>query len=96
MKGIDGLKQRADDIVTRAHADQVPTTTSTGERVWLKVGGSGLSFLRNLTKAMRDNTIPGDLRQQCELWARAEVDGSDFGEIARMNRTQARRAMGEE
>ena len=96
MKGIEDIRKRAEQIEAGAHVGRIPTTTPTGERVWLKVGGSGLSFLRNLTKAMRDNDIPGELRQQCELWAKAEVDAPEFSEIARMCRMQARRAMGEE
>ena len=96
MKGIEDIRKRAEQIEAGAHVGRIPTTTPTGERVWLKVGGSGLSFLRNLTKGMRDHVISGDLRQQCELWAKAEVDGPEFSEIARMNRTQARRAIGGE
>lgn len=90
------LRKRLVELEARTHKNMIQTTTSTGERVWLKVGGSGLSFLRLLTKSMRDRVIPGDLLQQCELWAKAEVDGPEFSEIARMCRMQARRAVGEE
>jgi hypothetical protein len=75
------------------HAGRIPTTSMDGQRAWIEGRGSGICFLRNLTKGMRDNDIPGELRVQCELWARAEVDGSNFGEIARMCRDQSRRAM---
>ena len=90
------LRKRLEDLEAQTHRGRIPTTAQDGQRVWLKVGGSGLSFLRLLTKGMRDHAISGDLRHQCELWSRAEVDDPGFSEIARMNRTQARRAMGEE
>jgi hypothetical protein len=90
------LRKRLEDLEAQNHRGRIPTTVQDGQRVWLKVGGSGLSFLRLLTKALRDNDVPSELRQQCDLWSRAEVDDPGFSEIARMNRTQARRAMGEE
>lgn len=90
---IDHLMARLLELEDNAHAGRIHTTSADGQRAWIEGGGCGLSFLRNLTKGMRDNEIPGDLRQLCDLWSRAEVDGPKFGEIARMCRDQARRAM---
>jgi hypothetical protein len=90
---ISSLRTRLADLEAQTHRRRVPTTTLAGQRVWIEGGGCGLRFLRNLTKAMRDNDILGELRVQCELWARAEVDGPNFGEIARLNRAQARCAL---
>ena len=100
MSKIDKLASRIGDLEAEVHAGWIPSTTKTGERAWIRRRCSGLGFLRELTKWMRDNeypapdTLPKDLREQVDLWSRAEVDGSDFGEIARMNRTQARRVLG--
>ena len=97
---IDKLASRIGDLEVKVHAGWVPSITKTGERAWIRGRGSGLQFLRELTKWMRDNeypapdTLPEDLREQVDLWSRAEVDGSNFGELARMNRTQARRVLG--
>jgi hypothetical protein len=95
MKGIEDIRRRACEIEARVHVGWVPSTTETGERAWIQGRGGGLQFLRELTEWMRDNEcpasddLPGDLREQVYLWSRAEVDGSNFGELARMNRTQA-------
>ena len=100
MKGIEDIRRRACEIEARVHVGWVPSTTKTGERAWIRRRCSGLGFLRELTKWMRDNEypapddLPEDLREQVDLWSRAEVDGSDFGEIPRMNRTQGRRVLG--
>ena len=100
MKGIEDIRRRACEIEAKVHAGWIPSTTKTGEPAWIRGRGSGLQFLRELTEWMRDNEypapgdLPEDLREQVDLWSRAEVDGSDFGEIARMNRTQARRVLG--
>jgi hypothetical protein len=99
MSRIDSLRARLLVLEDNVHAGRIPTTSADGQRAWIDGGGSGLSFLRFLTLAMRDggtaDCLQGDddLRAQCELWARAEVDGSDFGEIARMCRAQARCAL---
>jgi len=99
MKGIKDIRRRACEIEARVHVGRIPSTTKSGERAWISGRGSGLQFLRELTEWMRDNeypasdTLPEDLREQVDLWSRAEVDGSNFGELARMNRIQARRAL---
>jgi hypothetical protein len=93
MSRIDSLRARLLELEYNFKAGRIPTFTPDGQRAWIVVHGSGLSFLRILTKGMRDHDIPSELRVQCELWARTEVDGPNFSEIARMFRDQARCAM---
>jgi hypothetical protein len=87
MSKVDSLRVRLLELEDNVHAGSIPTTSADGQRAWIEGGGCGLSFLCNLTKGMRDHD---ELRVQCELWARAEVDGSNFGEIGRMNRQVSR------
>jgi hypothetical protein len=101
MRGLESLASRLGDLEAEAHVGWVPSSTPDGERAWIKGRGSGLQFLRELTRWMRDNqypaaleALPDDLREQVDLWSRAEVDGPEFGEIARMDRTQARHVLG--
>jgi hypothetical protein len=97
MSKVDKLTARLGDLEAEVHQGWVPSSTPDGERAWIKGRGSGIRFLRELTLWMRDHAqdeLPDDLREQVDLWSRAEVDGSGFGEIARMNRTQSRRFLG--
>ena len=87
------LQKRLTDLEAQIHIGRIPTTDHNGERLWIKADGSGLRFLRNLTKSMRDNAISNEIRQQAALWARAEVDGPEFSEIFRMIRDQAKTAL---
>jgi hypothetical protein len=86
MSKVDSLRVRLLELEDNVQAGSIPTTSADGQRAWIDGGGCGLSFLRNLAKGMRDQDIPSELRVQCELWARGEVDGPNFGEIGRMNR----------
>ena len=101
MRGLESLASRLGDLEAEVHVGWIPSTTLDGERAWIKGRGSGIEFLRQLTLWMRDHSypaaleaLPDDLREQVDLWSRAEVDGPNFGEIARMDRTQARNVLG--
>jgi hypothetical protein len=77
------LLTRLADLEAQVHRGRIPTTTQDGQRTWIVGGGSGLRFLRLLTKCMRDGAIPGELLQQCDLWSReaeaAQAKAREFG-----------------
>jgi hypothetical protein len=74
-----------------ALAGWIPSADANGNRAWIKGCGSGLRFLRQITKWQRyGGGLPEDIQEQTNLWAKAEVDGANFGEIARMNRLVSR------
>lgn len=95
MKGIEAIRKQLSEIATGANAGAIPTTDANGNRTWIRGHGSGLRFLREITKWQRDGgKLSADLYGQVQLWSQAEVDGSNFGEISRMNRTAARKVLG--
>ncbi len=95
MKHLESLRQRMDVLATEAHKGWIPSTDTTGNRAWIKGRGCGILFMREILKWRRDGgELAGDLLEQTQLWARAEVDGEDFGDIARANRVEARKVLG--
>jgi hypothetical protein len=79
----------------------IPTTDSTGKRCWIPGGSSGLNFCRKCLVLQRDHgelvpleAIDSDLRQQIELWSRAEVRHDINGAIFVWNRQISRQILG--
>jgi hypothetical protein len=94
------LNRRLNDLESTAYAGWIPSTDINGNRAWIKGHGSGIKFYRDLLEAGHGRHYPTldelgeDLRQLVDLWSRAEVDGDNFGGIARANRELARRILG--
>jgi hypothetical protein len=95
MNRIDSLRIRLQDLEDKSRQGWIPTTAPDRTRTWIMKSGSGLEFIRKITIAMRDsNPLSEDQQEQCDLWSRAEIDGYNFGEIARMCRSLARHVLG--
>jgi hypothetical protein len=95
MKGIENIRKRLGEIEGVANAGSIPSTDANGNRTWIRGRGCGILFMREILRWRRDGgELAGDLLEQTQLWARAEVDGDIFGGIARANRQEARRILG--
>ena len=92
---LSSLERRLEDIEEAAYAGWIPSIDANGMRVWIKDRGCGIKFLREITRWQHDGSeLSQDLQKQVNLWARAEVDGANFGEISRMNRQVSRDVLG--
>jgi hypothetical protein len=89
------LERRLEDLEGAAYAGWIPSTDANGNRAWIRGHGCGIKFLREITEWQHNGGgLPEDLHNQVNLWARAEADGTNFGEIARMNRQISRGILG--
>jgi hypothetical protein len=97
---LDSLLRRIDELEVTENAGAIPTTDNAGNKTWIRDRGCGIKFMREILAASHDSgyptlaELPEDLQEQVDLWSRAEVDGSDFGAIARSNRELARHILG--
>ncbi len=92
---FSSLERRLKDLEEAAYAGWIPSIDANGNRAWIRGHGCGIKFLREITKWQCNcGKLPEDLQEQANLWAMAEVDGTNFGEIARMNRQVSRDILG--
>ncbi len=100
MKDLADLERRLKGLKSRLGEDGILTTDENGERTWIRGQGCGIRFMFELLKFGHDHKgssfsdMPKDMQEQIKLWSRAEVDGDDFGALARSNREAAREILG--
>jgi hypothetical protein len=96
MSRLESLRRRIDELEASENAGSIPTTDKSGKRAWIRGRGCGIKFMREMLELSHDGSYPSqaelseDLKEQLDLWSRAEVDGQEFGAIARSNRELAR------
>lgn len=92
---LSSLERRIEELEEAAYAGWIPSTDANGNRTWITGCGCGIKFLREITNWQRDGgELSEVLQEQVNLWAMAEVNRANFGEIAKMNRQVSRDVLG--